>query len=128
MSDMRSPMGGQPPMGGGAPQMGGAPKPPMSVMNGTDVAYMKSRGDISQDQTIAQYIEGAFGLPVTAPVSALAAKVKEQMSGSTMKGKMNQMGQAPQGGMAPRPAAPPQSPVMPKGPEQSLQGLMSQIK
>jgi len=132
MSDMRPPMGGAPPSGGAPPAGANPVMKNMSVMNGADAAYMKSRGQISEDQTIEQYIQGAFGLPVTAPVAALAAKVKEQMGNASMKGKMQNMGQAP------RPATPPMGGGQPpigggmgqaaRPPEQSLQGLLGSLK
>jgi len=121
MSDMRMP--GKPAPGGMPPGMpqgagagaGGAPGAGrLSPMNGADRAYMQSRG-MNGEMTIKDAIEKVYGVPITAPVSALKAAASKMMKGSTAMGKAQQMGgqrppQAPGAGMSQRPAMPPQAP------------------
>jgi len=113
MSDMQMPgnpaPGGMPP---GMPPSGGAPGGGgLSPMNGADRAYMQSRG-MGGEMTIKDAIEKVYGVPITAPVSALKAAASKMMKGSSAMGKAQQMGgqrppQAPGAGMS---AMPPQAP------------------
>ena len=87
MSDMQMPgkpaPGGMPPGmppgagGGGAPGAGR-----LSPMNGADRAYMQSRG-MGGEMTIKDAIEKVYGIPITAPVSALKAAASKMMKGSS---------------------------------------------
>jgi len=133
----------------GTPGAGGMPpsKPPglgspgaqapgagrLSPMNGADRAYMQSRG-MTDDMTIKDAIEKVYGLPITAPVSALKAAAMKSMQGSTAMGKAKQMaGQRPP--IAPGASAVPSRPA-PQAPPAPAQGqaggglgaLMSKIQ
>lgn len=74
-----------------------------SVANPTDAAMMMDRGTIRPGMTVRDLITDVFRVSLDAPAEELAQAVRRQMTGSTMQGKAQAMGQ---------PAARPQSPPM----------------
>lgn len=131
MSDMMNPQGA----GSPAPAPQGAPGKSMSPFNGADAAYMKSRGQLDPNMSVKDYIEGIYGVPVDAPVSALQAAVKQKMEQGTPMGKMRAT--ASQGPQTP-PMAPGQgmggmnamrtSAQAPQPTPQGLEGLVSAMR
>lgn len=131
--------------GAGAPGQGDAVKQNLSPMNGADRAYMQSRGMMDENQTIADYIQNMYGVPVTAPVSALKQAVAKSIAQASPQGKMSaiagqQQGRqmppqgAQMGGGQPRPQMPQQNAIRtsgnaPQGQNQNrLQSLMNAVQ
>ena len=79
--------------GAGAPGQGNAVKQNLSPMNGADRAYMESRGMMDENQTIADYIQNMYGVPVTAPVSALKEAVAKSIAQASPKAKNDESGE-----------------------------------
>lgn len=103
MSDMQqSPMGQSP--------MAQARSP----FNPTDAAYMKSKGQMSENMTFGQYMENAFGIKWDDPLQSAAQKMKSKVQTASPVGKVQAMagGQPPAGG---QPQAAPQQPPSPGG-------------
>lgn len=80
MGRPQGPTRGTPPTAGG-----------MNPMHGADRAYMQSRGQMSPDMSIADFIKAKYNLPVTAPVSSLQQVVATQAAGATPSGKRQEL-------------------------------------
>ena len=121
MSDM---MQGPPPQAGGMPPQGGPPQggmeSKMSILNPADMASKLTKGDVRQDQTVAEFFQRNFGVSPQDPMSKLMQNLKGQTQNATMAGKMGAKPPqpAPMGG----PAGPPQPPSA-----GGLDGLMNKI-
>lgn len=114
------PQGGMPQ--GGMPQGGMDVRSKMSVMNPTDMAAKLSRGDISKQQSVGEFLQRNYGVSPQDPVEKLFAAVRSQGKNATVAGKMG-MPQAPQG--APR--GMPQRPQRPQQPMRSMDDLASKM-
>lgn len=125
MADMRQPGGGAPQ----SPPQGGAPQDAMaaqrSPFNPVDQAYMQKSGQVSQNMTIGQYFESAFGIKWEDPLTVATQKMKEKLQVSTPMGKMQAMAGGAPGGSPEAQSPPPSGNAQPQG--GGMAGLMSKM-
>lgn len=127
MSTAMAPPAGENPMRGNDPMSQNR-----TAMNPTDMAFMKSSGQMRPDMTWAEFWQNGFGIAPTDTMQEALPKLQKNVQNASPMGKMKNMAQGgPQAGMPPAPPQGAQNP-MPQGRKPmvqsgGLEGLLGQM-